>query len=193
MKAQTADIDVRARIADSASVWHLAQIREDAVIGENCIIGRGAYIDAGVIVGDNCKIQNDALVYSPAVLEDGVFVGPAVVFTNDTFPRAINPDGTIKSAADWESRGVLVRRGAAVGARSVVLGGVEVGEWALIAAGSVVTKDVPAHALVRGVPARRVGWVGKSGHVLTEADAGGLVDPHDGTTYVLVGDRLEER
>ena len=101
MIATTADVDSRAQVAESAKVWHLAQVREDAVIGDNCIVGRGAYIDAGVLVGKNCKIQNNALVYSPAVLEDGVFVGPAVVFTNDTFPRAINPDGTIKDASDW--------------------------------------------------------------------------------------------
>ncbi|CAN5876619.1 acyltransferase [soil metagenome] len=192
MKAETADIDERARIADSAHIWHLAQVRENAVIGENCIIGRGAYIDAGVRVGDNCKVQNNALVYAPAILDEGVFIGPAVVFTNDTFPRAINPDGSLKSASDWESTGVTVRRGAAIGARSVVLGGIEVGEWALIAAGSVVTKDVPAHALVMGSPARRVGWVGYSGRVL-EADGEDLVDPADGTRFREVEGKLERR
>lgn len=192
MKAETADIDQRARIAESATIWHLAQVRENAVIGENCVVGRGAYIDAGVMLGDNCKVQNHALIYAPAVLEDGVFVGPSVVFTNDAFPRAINPDGTIKSASDWESKGVVVRRGAAIGARSVVLGGVEVGEWALVAAGSVVTKDVPAHGLVMGVPARRVGWVGFSGRAL-RPEGDDLVDSGDGTRYFVRDGRLERR
>lgn len=192
MKAETADIDVRARVAESASIWHLAQVRENAVIGENCIIGRGAYIDEGVVLGDNCKVQNNALVYAPAILEEGVFVGPAVVFTNDTFPRAINPDGSLKSASDWESKGVTVRRGAAIGARSVVLGGVEVGAWALIAAGSVVTKDVSSHALMVGSPARRVAWVGFTGHVL-ESDGETWVDPVDGTRFVEVEGSLETK
>ncbi|GIU92160.1 MAG: acetylglucosamine-1-phosphate uridylyltransferase [Acidimicrobiia bacterium] len=182
MIAPTADVDARASIAATARVWHLAQVREGAVVGENCVVGRGAYIDAGVKIGANCKIQNHALVYAPAVLEDGVFVGPAVVLTNDTYPRAINADGTLKSATDWHPRGVIVRRGASIGARAVVLGGVEIGEWALVAAGAVVTRDVPPYGLVVGSPARRLGWVGRSGRRL-EPHAGDLVDPVDGSRY----------
>lgn len=187
--ASTADVDERARVADTAYIWHLAQVREDAVVGENCIIGRGAYIDTGVVVGDNCKVQNNALVYAPAVLEQGVFVGPAAVFTNDTFPRAINPDGSLKSANHWESVGVTVRKGAAVGARAVVLGGVEVGEWALIAAGSVVTKNVAPHALVAGAPARRIGWVGTDG-LRMEVSEGTYVDGGTGQAYREEDERL---
>jgi acetyltransferase-like isoleucine patch superfamily enzyme len=190
--AATADVDGRAYLADSAQVWHLAQVREDASIGENCIVGRGAYIDAGVVVGDNCKIQNHALVYAPAVLEDGVFVGPAAVFTNDTFPRAINPDGSLKTGSDWDRVGVTVRRGASIGARAVILGGVEVGEWALVAAGSVVTKDVLPHALVAGVPAKRIAWVGQRG-VPLEFTRGMWLDRLTGAEFVEEDGRLEPR
>lgn len=151
-------------------VWHLAQVRGEAVIGEFTIVGRGAYIGAGVSVGDNCKIQNYALVYEPAILEEGVFVGPAVVLTNDTYPRAITPDGSLKSGQDWVHVGVTVRRGASIGARAVCVAPVTIGEWALVAAGSVVTRNVPAHALVSGSPARRVGWVSRTGHRMESDD-----------------------
>ncbi|WP_439591560.1 acyltransferase [Microbacterium sp.] len=166
----TADVSPSAAIGAGSSIWHLAQVREDAVLGENCVIGRGAYIGTGVVMGDNCKVQNYALVYEPAKLGDGVFIGPAVVLTNDTYPRAINPDGTLKSAHDWEPVGVTIERGASIGARATCVAPVTIGEWATVAAGAVVVKDVPAHALVAGVPARRIGWVGRSGHPLTERD-----------------------
>lgn len=185
--APTADVDPRATIGAGTKVWHLAQVREDARVGEDCIVGRGAYIGPGVVVGDRCKIQNHALVYEPAVLEDGAFVGPAAVFTNDYFPRAVNPDGTLKSADDWHAVGVTVREGASVGARAVCVAPVTIGRWALVAAGSVVTTDVPDHALVAGVPARRLRWVGRAGHPLEPADdgrAGTWVCPVTGETYL---------
>lgn len=96
----SADVSPDASIGEGSSVWHLAQVREGASLGRNCVVGRGAYVGTGVQVGDNCKIQNYALVYEPASLADGVFIGPAVVLTNDHFPRAINSDGTAKSASD---------------------------------------------------------------------------------------------
>ena len=189
MIAESADVHPEASVAPTARIWDLAQVREGARVGENCIVGRGAYIDKGVIVGANCKIQNNALVYAPALLEDGVFVGPAVVFTNDTFPRAINTDGRLKSGDEWTMVGVTVRQGASIGAMAVVLGGVEVGEWALVAAGSVVTRDVAPHALVAGSPARRVGWVGRSGQRLQLRD-GTWVDPDDGSRFVEANESL---
>ena len=121
----TADVASSASIGEGSSIWHLAQVREDAHIGENCIVGRGAYIGEGVHMGNNCKVQNYALVYEPASLADGVFIGPAAVLTNDHFPRAVNPDGTIKSASDWEPVGVTIKEGAAIGARSVCVAPVD--------------------------------------------------------------------
>jgi UDP-2-acetamido-3-amino-2,3-dideoxy-glucuronate N-acetyltransferase len=181
--AETADIDPRATIGDGSHVWHLAQVREYARIGDGSIIGRGAYIGPGVIVGKNCKVQNYALVYEPALLEDGVFVGPGVVFTNDLFPRAINVDGSRKTNDDWDAVGVTVRTGASVGARAVCIAPITIGRWALVAAGSVVTKDVVDYALVAGTPARRIGWVGRSGAVLRDDGGGVLVCPKTAEVY----------
>ncbi len=189
----SADVDGRAAIGSGTRVWHLAQVREDAVIGTECIVGRGAYVGPGVHVGDRCKIQNHALVYEPAVLEDGVFVGPAAVFTNDYFPRAVDPDGRLKTADDWHAVGVHVREGASIGARAVCIAPVTVGRWAMVAAGSVVTRDVPDHALVAGVPARRIGWVGRAGEPLEDLGDGGHRCPRTGTTYTEIDGRLHEQ
>lgn len=178
-----ADVSPDATIGDGSSIWHLAQVREDAVLGAGCIIGRGAYIGTGVQMGDHCKVQNYALVYEPARLGTGVFIGPAVVLTNDTFPRAINPDGSIKSGADWEAVGVTIGDGAAIGARAVCVAPVTIGAWATVAAGAVVTTDVPDHALVAGVPARQIGWVGHAGRRLQETPEGRWHCPATDTTY----------
>jgi len=164
----SADVADDAALGEGTVVWHLAQVREKARVGANCVVGRGAYIGSGVHIGANCKIQNYALVYEPALLGAGVFIGPAVVLTNDTHPRAVTADGELKSASDWEPAGVVIRDGAAIGARSVCVAPVTIGEWALVAAGAVVTKDVPAYALVAGVPARQIGWVGREGMRLSE-------------------------
>lgn len=166
----SADVAPSANVAPSARVWHLAQVRENARIGEETIVGRGAYIGEGVRVGARCKIQNYALVYEPASLADGVFVGPAAVLTNDHAPRAVNADGTLKNVSDWDRVGVTVERGAAIGARAVCVAPVRIGAWASVGAGAVVTRDVAPYALVVGVPARRVGWVGEAGVPLVAAD-----------------------
>lgn len=180
---ESADVADDARIGDGSSIWHLAQVREGVEMGPRCVVGRGAYIGTGVRMGANCKVQNYALVYEPAVLADGVFVGPAAVLTNDTYPRAVNPDGSLKSAHDWEPVGVTIREGASVGARAVCVAPVTIGRWATVAAGAVVTRDVPDFALVAGVPARRIAWVGRAGVPLEDLGAGRWRCPTTGDEF----------
>ena len=184
--APGADVSDAATIGDGSSIWHLAQVREGAALGDNCVIGRGAYIGTGVQMGHGCKIQNYALVYEPARLADGVFVGPAAVFTNDHFPRAVNPDLSPKSASDWEPMGVTCEKGSSIGARAVCVAPVTIGAWAMVAAGATVVRDVPPHALVAGMPARRLAWVGRSGEKLLPASDGtdAWVCPTTGEWYI---------
>jgi acetyltransferase-like isoleucine patch superfamily enzyme len=155
----TAEVSPEAIVGEGSRVWRQAHIREHAVVGPGSNISAGVYVGAGVHLGRNCKIQNSALLYEGVTLEDGVFVGPQVCFTNDLLPRAVNPDLSLKSAEDWEEGRTLVREGASVGAQSVVVTGITIGRWALVGAGSLVTRDVPEHALVYGRPARIHGWV----------------------------------
>ena len=190
--AESAQVEQGATCGPGTQVWDLATVREGAVIGAECVIGRGAYIGPGVVVGDRVKIQNQALVYEPARLEDGAFVGPAAVFTNDTYPRSVNPDGSLKSGADWEAVGVTVREGASIGARAVCVAPVTIGRWASVGAGAVVTRDVPDHALVVGTPARRIGWVGRSGVPLVSDTHDRWICPASGEVYLEHEGRLEE-
>ena len=181
--AATADVSPAAEIGQGTSIWHLAQVREHARLGRQCVVGRGAYIGAGVQIGDNVKIQNYALVYEPAVVAEGAFIGPAVVLTNDHFPRAVNPDGSPKSGSDWQPVGVTVLEGASIGARAVCVAPVTIGRWAMVGAGSTVIRDVADFALVVGVPARRVAWIGRAGVPLERDAAGTWVCPRTGARY----------
>jgi UDP-2-acetamido-3-amino-2,3-dideoxy-glucuronate N-acetyltransferase len=180
----TADVDERAELGAGTRVWHLAQIRENARTGRGCIIGRGAYVGPGVILGDHVKLQNYALVYEPARLEDAVFIGPSAVLTNDVYPRSVGVTGQLKRPADWDAKGVVVREGASVGARAVIVAGIEIGRWALIGAGAVVTRDVPDFALVAGVPARRIGWVGRAGVTLVPEGESRWRCPETGELFI---------
>lgn len=155
----TAGISQQAQIGSDTRVWAYAQVREYAVIGDHCNIGKGVYIDSHVYIGSNVKIQNNVSVFEGVTIADGVFIGPHVCFTNDMFPRAINLDGTLKGPEDWLITPTTVEYGASIGAGSVVRCGVTIGRFALIGAGSVVTRDVAAHALVAGTPARQRGYV----------------------------------
>ena len=164
----SADLDEDIKIGSGSKIWHLAQIRSGAKIGSNCIVGRGAYIGPKVEIGNNVKIQNYALIYDPAKIAEGAFIGPGVVLTNDTYPRSVSPDGKSKSSEEWDSQGVIIGKGASIGARSTILAGVTIGNWALIGAGSVVLQDIPNHGLYAGNPARQIGWVGRLGKQLTK-------------------------
>ena len=167
----TADVSPDATIGDGTQIWHESQVREGARIGSECILGKGVYVDTGVVVGDRCKIQNRASIFHGVTLEDAVFVGPHAVFANDRFPRATNPDGSLKSDDDWTVEPTLFRRGASVGAGAVILPGVIIGASAMVAAGAVVTADVPAHAIVKGNPARIAGWACECGRPLIMSEA----------------------
>ena len=155
----TASVSEKAQVGEGTKIWHHCQVRENAVIGKTCILGKGVYIDRDVKIGDNCKIQNYACLYRGVSVEDGVFIGPHVTFTNDMYPRShLWNEERVK-----ETR---VKMGASIGANATILCGITIGTYAMIGAGSVVTKDVPAHVLVRGNPAEQVTYVCECGHPL---------------------------
>ncbi|KAA3646396.1 MAG: N-acetyltransferase [Chloroflexi bacterium] len=172
----TAEVSPDAKIGEGTSVWHQAHIREGATIGEECIIGKGVYVGADVSIGNRVKIQNYVSVYEGLTIEDGVMVGPHVCFTNDMHPRAINHDGSLKGGDDWEITPTLIRKGVGLGANSTILCGTTVGRWALVGAGSMVTRDVPDYGLVYGNPARLHGFVCSHGGKLGKiGEEGGMV------------------
>ena len=166
----TAEVSEGARIDQGTRIWHHAQIRERSIIGENCIIGKGVYIDSSVVIGNNVKIQNYVSIFQGVTIEDGVFIGPHACFTNDLTPRAVNPDGSLKSGQDWQVSKTLVQTGASIGANSTILCGISIGAWAMIGAGSVLTRDIPEYALAFGTPAVLRGFVCKCSAKLDPVD-----------------------
>lgn len=191
--APSADVDPRAVLGVGSMVADRAQVREFARLGPGCAIGYAVYLGPGVVLGRQCTVQDFALLYEPTLLEERVHVGPGAVFTNDKFPRAVSPTGRLKTTADWDLVGVTVRTGASIGANVVCVAPLTIGRWAVVADGSVVTADVPEYALMDGIPARRVHWVGQSGVRLDRVGpglfrcpvTGALYGEHDGTLRPL--------
>ncbi len=182
----TADVSPGAVIGRGTRIWHEAQVREGARLGARCIVGKGVYIDFNVAIGNCVKIQNRASIFHGTTIEDGVFIGPHVVFTNDRLPRAITPEGELKADDDWEVCATYVRYGASLGAGSIILPGVVIGRFALVGAGAVVTRDVPDHGIVVGNPARLVGYACRCAHKLA-LDAMGATCPACGRRYRVAG------
>lgn len=182
---ETACVDPTAKIGDGTSVWHFCHIMKNAQIGENCTFGQNCFVAAGVSIGNNCKIQNNVSLYSGVTLEDDVFCGPSMVFTNVKTPRCAYP----RNNPLTDYRPTLVKRGASIGANATILSGITIGEHALIGAGAVVTKDVPSFALILGVPGKHQGWACECGETLHLQDNAAIC-PSCSRSYQLENEQL---
>ena len=178
----TSIIDDDVRIGEGTKVWHFSHIQSGARIGRNCSLGQNVNVSNNVKVGNGCKLQNNVSLYEGVELEDDVFCGPSCVFTNDLTPRAKYPKG------HFSYKKTLIRQGASIGANATIVCGHTIGTWAMIGAGAVVTSNVPSHALVLGVPAKRCGWACECGELLAES----LVCEKCGRKYVQSGEGLQE-
>lgn len=185
-------VDANVRISPDVQIWAGAHVRELCNLDEGVMVGEGVYIGPGVEVGKNSKIQNQTQIYNPSVIGAGVFIGPGVILTNDKTPRAIDADGRKKGPEDWTESAVILEDGCSIGAGVVCVSPVKVGRWAMVAAGAVVTRDVPDYALVAGVPAKVVGWVDEQGRKLLRVDEGDYVSL-DGVHYGMSSSGLERK
>jgi UDP-2-acetamido-3-amino-2,3-dideoxy-glucuronate N-acetyltransferase len=165
----TAIVESPEDLGPGCRVWHHAHIRQGAVLGAECIVGKGAYVDAGVVIGDRAKLQNGCSIYRGSQLANGVFIGPGAVLTNDRYPRAVGPDGAMKTDNDWQLEEIVVGEGASVGAMAVVVAGLSLGDWSMLGAGSVATRDIPANGLAYGNPARLTGFICRCGRSRAES------------------------
>ena len=179
----SAIIDPGASIGNGTRVWHFVHIMPTAVIGENCILGQNVYVDNNVRIGNGVKIQNNVSVYNGVTLEDEVFIGPSVVFTNVIDPRAF-----IERKNEFKP--TLVKKGASIGANATILCGLTIGEYALIGAGAVLTRDVPDFALMMGNPATQKGWVSRAGATLEFDAHDRAICPRNGETYILINNNI---
>lgn len=164
----TSEVSPQSQIGKDTYIWHYVQIRENVIIGDECVIGKNVYIDHDIRIGNRCKIQNNALLYSKAEIEDGVFIGPAVVLTNDQLPRAVKPDFSVRGVDDIVLKTTILKQGCSIGAGAIILPGITIGEYALVGAGSVVTKDVPAFTMVYGNPAKVIAQIDKTGEIINK-------------------------
>ncbi len=179
----TAVIDPGAQIGAGTRIWHFCHLMPNSRVGENCILGQNVFIDNNAIVGNGVKIQNNVSVYNGVVIEDDAFIGPSVVFTN-----VINPRSFIERKTEFKK--TLVRKGASIGANATIICGVEIGSYAMVGAGAVVTESIPDHALVLGNPARQTGWVSAAGQKLDFDPEGIAKCPETGRTYKLQYNRI---
>ena len=166
----SAELEDGVEVGAGSAIWQRAQVRAGARIGAECVIGRDVFIDKGVVIGDRVKIQNLALLYHGVTVADGVFIGPGAILTNDRYPRAITAEGQLAGADDWQITPIRLEHGSSIGAGAIVVAGCDVGQFAMVGAGAVVTRTVPGHALVAGSPAKRIGWVCACGDRLLDAD-----------------------
>ena len=182
---ETAVIDEGCEIGEGTKIWHFSHVMPKAVIGINCKLGQNVVVSPDVILGKNVKVQNNVSIYTGVICEDDVFLGPSMVFTN-----VINPRSAIVRRNEYTK--TLVRKGASIGANATIICGNNIGEYAFIGAGAVVTKEVPGYALVMGNPSRQIGWMSEFGHRLVFDESGIAVCPESNEKYVLKNNKVEK-